>query len=165
MDRKFRIAENRDLVSINRIYNQAIEHGHQTADICTLSLEQTQDWYAEHNLQNYPVFVMEVDSRVLAYSSLSCYRGGRQALEKVAEISYYIDHSHLRQGHGNELMKYTLREAITCDFQILVAILLDTNLASQAILKKFKFSEWGRIPKAAIIDGQRVDHLYFGIQL
>jgi len=165
MDKKFRLAQTRDLISINEIYNQSIEQRHQTADLTTYSIEQTHEWYGAHNTVKYPVFVLEINSKVVGWSSLSSYRSGRQALAKVAEISYYVDQSFLRQGHGNSLMHDTMSMANEYSFEILVAILLDTNLASKSILRKFRFSEWGRIPCAAIIDGQKVDHLYFGLQL
>jgi RimJ/RimL family protein N-acetyltransferase len=49
--------------------------------------------------------------------------------------------------------------------QILVAILLDQNPASIALLHRFGFSRWGVMPGIALIKGERADHLYYGLKL
>ncbi len=165
MDTVFRIATPDDLGSINAIYNQAILARHQTADLETYPLEQTQEWFTQHDIDLYPVFVIEADGQVIGWSSLSSYRKGRQALKAVAEISYYIDSQHQRKGLGSLLIEQTINSASDYGFEILVAILLDTNTASKAILSKFGFAEWGRIFQAAQIERKRVDHLYYGKRL
>ena len=43
-----------------------------------------------------------------------------------------------------------------------MAILLDCNSASIALLKKYGFSEWGRLPEIACLSGCYFDHLYYG---
>ena len=50
-------------------------------------------------------------------------------------------------------------------FEVLVAILLNKNPASVGLLQKFGFTEWGRMPEIARIDGVLADHLYYGLKL
>ena len=165
MDYYDRLAGGKDLFAINSIYNQAIEHRHQTADLNTFTIHETEKWYALHEVSIYPIFVIEFDRKVVAWSSLSAYRGGRQALSKVAEISYYVDKDFQGIGIGKKIMTKTIESARRYQFNTLVAILLGTNSPSISLLKKFGFSEWGRIPEVAIINDKKVDHLYFGQQL
>ena len=161
--RTFRLAVVDDLANINRIYNQAIAHRNQTADLEPLTIDETEQWFQQHQIEKYPVFVVEQAGRVVAWSSLSGYRTGRQALESVAEISYYVDQEHQGMGLGRLLMDQTMEQAEKYKFDTLVAILLDSNEPSKTILGKYGFKEWGRIPGAAKIDEQRVDHLYYGV--
>jgi L-amino acid N-acyltransferase YncA len=161
----FRTAVEADVEAINKIYNQAIKKGHQTADLEELLIEQTREWLGQHAVDDYPVFVVEYDGKVIGWSSVSPYRNGRQALRKSAEISYYLDHSQLGKGIGSFLLRETINEARKRKYSILVAILLDTNMASKGILTKFGFEEWGRIKRAALVDDREVDHLYFGLSL
>ncbi|MCK5820877.1 MAG: N-acetyltransferase [Bacteroidales bacterium] len=165
MDLHFRLSEKKDLVDINRIYNQAIEHGHQTADLKQLLLSETEDWYDQHGIEKYPVFVLEFKKCVVAWSSLSRYRRGRQALSSVAEISYYVDQDSLGLGIGKELIAKTIEMASQYELNTLLAILLASNIPSISILERFGFVEWGRIPGAANIDEQKVDHLYYGLKI
>ena len=161
--RKFRLATRDDLPAINHIYNQAIEHRHQTADLQSLTINETGEWFEKHDIESYPIFVIEMQERVVAWSSLSSYRTGRQALKHIAEISYYVDQEFQGTGLGKMLMESTMAEASSYKFRILVAILLDTNVPSKGILKKYGFEEWGRVPGGAEIGGEFVDHLYYGL--
>ena len=130
MDYHFRLAGKKDLFAINSIYNQAIEHRYQTADLNTFTIHETEKWYTLHEVNLFPIFVIEFDRKVVAWSSLSAYRGGRLALSKVAEISYYVDKDFQGIGIGKKIMTKTIESAIQYKFNTLVAILLGTNSPS-----------------------------------
>lgn len=154
-----------DLAAINEIYNLAVKSGGKTADLQTVSLEERQDWFNQHRKNPYQVFVMEKEERVLAWLSFSAYRKGREALEKVAEISYYIHPEFQSQGYGSSLMSFAIQQAPLLGISHLIAILLSVNNASIALLIKFGFEEWGRMPNIANIPSHPCDHLYFGLKL
>ena len=48
---------------------------------------------------------------------------------------------------------------------VLVAILLNKNPASIALLDKYGFECWGVMPGIARIQDQEADHLYYGLKL
>ena len=83
-------------------------------------------------------------------------------LSPEKHISCYLDFSIHGQGIGSRLMEFMLSEAQRLGFRTLVAILLDCNSASIALLKKYGFSEWGRLPEIACLSGCYFDHLYYG---
>ncbi len=157
-----RLSIREDWGRILQIYNEAISTRISTADTDPVSLEDREDWLEGHSDNRYPIFVMEINRVVEGWCSLSPYRDGRAALEKTAEISYYVSEKNRRQGVATALIKYVLSDCQRLGVESLVAILLESNEPSINLLRKFQFEEWGRLPKIAVIDGNCYDHLYLG---
>lgn len=160
-----KLAKISDVASINEIYNQAVKEKHQTATLKPLSLEAQKLWFINHDIDKYPIFVIEKDNKVVGWCSLSAYRKGRQALASLAEISYYFHSEYQGQGLGTQIMKFALQTAPEYGFKNLVAILFGHNKASIKLLKKFGFKLWGKLPQTAEIDGTLYDHCYYGLKL
>jgi len=161
----FRLATIEDLAFIVSIYNEAIRSGTQTADMKEVSVRERVSWFNDHQYLNYALFVLEIDRQIVGWLSLSPYRKGRGALGTTAEISYYLSGSFQSMGLGSEMMKLGIQNARKRGFRNLVAILLDANIPSVGLLNKFGFEEWGRLPRIACINGQLIDHLYWGLKL
>jgi len=157
-----RLATFYDLKDINIIYNQAIEAHFQTGSTTPWTLNQRVKWFEEHNVETYPVFVMEMTQKVIGYCTLSAYRKGREAFSHVAEISYYLHRDYQKKGYGSELIEWVLKTANTFNFSVIVAILLSMNAASIKLLEKFGFEKWGVLHGAAKIDNEVCDHFYYG---
>ncbi len=153
------------LKSINNIYNQAVRDGLRTAHTEPVSLNKRRQWLNNHPKDTHPVFVYLDNDTVLGWLSISPYRAERQALNEVVEISYYVDYDHHNRGVASELMKYGLTFCKVANYRIAVAILVSGNKPSVALLKKFGFSESGRIPDALHFDGEYRDHLYMSKRL
>ena len=105
-----RKANTEDLPKLTAIYNQAIK-ARQTADTLPVSVADRRPWFDSHQQTNYPLFVIEKEGKVCGYSTLSKYRGGRPALRKTVEISYYLDRAYQRQGLGSQLLKHALEKS------------------------------------------------------
>ncbi len=161
---EIRKAQAEDLLAINEIYNQAVRERFCTAHLEQVGMREREQWYAAHDQNIYPIFVA-VDDHVVGWVSLGAYREERQALAHVVEVSYYVDEKERGKGIGSRLMEHVVQGASTYGFSVLVAILLNRNPASIALLKKHGFKEWGRMPGIARIDEQLADHLYYGLKL
>ena len=159
-----RIAKADDLPIINTIYSQAIADK-LTADTVPLSMEERVKWLEAHDSSTHPVFVYEVNNRVIAWLSFSSYRPGRQALKKTAEISYYIHNDFRKKGVGTALIQFALQQATCYGFKNLLAIVLERNTGSIRLLEKCGFEKWGYLPQVADFDGNICGHLYFGMNL
>jgi phosphinothricin acetyltransferase len=157
-----RIAQLDDLPAIVEIYNQSIPSKQSTGDTQPLRVEDRVTWFAEHRPAEHPIFVAEVDGRVVGWCSLSAYRPGRAALRFTAEISYYIDLTHHRQGIGTALIESALTACPALRIKHLIAIVLEVNQASLKLLEKMGFEKWGYLPRVADFDGKEVGHLYYG---
>jgi len=159
---QIRIAQEEDLPQIVGIYNQAVAERGATADLEPVSLEDRSKWFRAHDAHTYPIFVALSEEKVIGWCSLSPYRPGRAALRQTAEISYYIDERHLRQGVGSALIRHAMEQCGRLEIRNLFALLLDINEASVRILEKLGFKQWGHMPGIAEIDDKECGHLIYG---
>jgi phosphinothricin acetyltransferase len=160
-----RLAHRKDLPAINRIYNQAVRQRFCTAHLSSISLKQREKWFEKHDPDRYPVFVAVQGERITGWISIGPYRSDRQALAHVVEVSYYVEEGERGKGIGSILLEHSISVAPSLGYSVLIAILLNKNPASIALLEKFGFSRWGTMPGIARIDGQPADHLYYGLKL
>ena len=157
-----RVANIEDLEQITEIYNQAISSKFETADTVEFESKDRLDWFHSHPQNTHPIFVYELDGAVVGWISISPYRCGRKALRYTAEISYYIHAGFKQKGIGSKLIEYVLSQSKALNFKTLFAIILDKNIASINLLKKFGFAEWGHMPDVADFDGEVCGHVYYG---
>jgi L-amino acid N-acyltransferase YncA len=162
---EIRKARQEDLPIINEIYNQAVRKRFCTAHLEEPGTREREIWFAGHIPASYPVFVAVDDQRVSGWISLGPYRENRQALDHVAEVSYYVDEKEHGKGIGSRLLNHVIHVAPDYGLTVLIAILLNKNPASIGLLQKVGFEEWGRMPEIAKIDGQLADHLYYGLKI
>jgi len=109
--------------------------------------------------------VYEDCGTVVGYCYLSEYRPGRQALESIAEISYYIDFEHHHKGIGSKLTQHTIHAAKKLGYKNLLAILISCNNGSIALLKKYGFELWGTLPDIVYIDDNVYSHYYYDLKM
>lgn len=150
------------LGEITSIYNQAVEAGLRTAHLEARTAEQQEQWLKHHGSDPYPVFVDVREDEVVGWFSVSPYRPGRGALDEVAEISYYVDFRHHKEGIATGLMEHAMAYCREQGFRILVAILIEGNTGSVRLLKKFGFKLCGVIPEAISYQQGLYDHIYMG---
>jgi L-amino acid N-acyltransferase YncA len=160
-----RFASISDLATIVAIYNQAIQSKSVTGDMEAFTVEERVDWFNKFNADTFPIYVIEVEEMVIGYATLSPYRFGRKALNKTAEISYYINYSWHGKGMGSALVSHVLSDCKRLGKETLLAILLDINTGSTGLLRKFKFEQWGHLPNVADFNGVKSGHFIYGLQL
>jgi L-amino acid N-acyltransferase YncA len=157
-----RIARREDLPAIVAIYNEAVADRFATADLEAVTVQARAAWLASHDERSHPVFVAELDGAVAGWCSLTAYRGGRAAVRRTAELSYYIARAARRRGIGRGLLEHALRECPALGIHVVFAIILEPNTPSISLVERCGFSRWGRLPDVAEIDGQLVAHVYYG---
>lgn len=162
---EIRLARQEDLFQINEIYNQAVGQLFCTAHLEPVTMSERELWFRSHPPDRFPVFVVQKDNSLAGWVSLGTYRGNRQALAHVAEVSYYVDEGERGKGVGSTLLDHAVKAAPKFGFSVLVAILLNKNPASIALLDKFGFESWGVMPGIARIGAEEADHLYYGLKL
>ena len=162
---KIRLAEEKDLLAVDAIYNYWIKSECSTADAVPYSREEREVWFREHPSDRYPIYIAESGEEIVGYFSFSPYRKRREALRYVAEISYFVSPIWQGKGLGSILMEHALRVVSEFEFRTLIAILLAHNAASIALLTKYGFKEWGRMPGIVVFGDRRYDHLFYGLNL
>ncbi len=87
------------------------------------------------------------------------------AFRYTAEVSYYVAEEAHRRGIGSALLLRAVDMARSLGMRNLVAILLETNLASRKLLERAGFVQWGFLPNVADIDGEECGHYYYGLRV
>ena len=159
---RIRVAELDDLPAIVEIYNQAVPSFRSTARTAPVTVADRKTWFHEHEPQKHPIFVAELNGCVIGWCSLSIYRPGRPALRFTAELSYYVDTDHQRQGVGSELVNHALEVSPTLGIKNIIAVLIDRNDASRKLLEKLGFQKWGYLPRVLDFNGQECGEFYYG---
>lgn len=162
---KIRLANRKDLIQINEIYNQSIPSKSSTADLDPITIEERQKWFKQHNNYKYPVFVAELGDKISGWISLSPYRPGRMALQYTAEVSYYIHQDYQSKGIGIKLLDFVINNSYKYQIKNLIAILLEHNVPSIKLLEKFGFEKWGLMPDIVNFSGEEYGHLYYGLRI
>ena len=157
-----RTARRGDLPAIVAIYNEAVEDRFATADLEPATVRSREAWLDAHDPHSHPIYVGELDGAVVGWCSLTSYRGGRAAVRRTAEISYYVARAARRRGIGLALVEHAVREAPALGLHVLFAIILERNGASIRLMERCGFSRWGRLPDVAEIEGALVAHVYYG---
>ena len=138
----------------------------RTADTRTQAPVERKEWLESHlDSPKHPVFLATVKEEIAGYLSISPYRKGREALRFAVEISYYVDFDHHMKGIGSSMMDHALSFCKKEGFKTLFAILLETNAASIALLTKYGFEKWARLPNIADFGGIEISQVYYGKRL
>ena len=161
-----RLARISDLSAIVAIYNSTIASREVTADTEPVTTESRQQWFAEHNPQRRPLWVVEQDDgrggrQIIGWLSYSDFYG-RPAYSGTAELSIYVHEA----ARGKGLGRYFLSEAIAFAPQIAVHTLLGFifghNRPSLALFDAFGFTRWADMPRVATLDGTERDLIIVG---
>ena len=160
-----RFANITDLPIIVDIYNQAIRSRCATGDMEEFGVDERIEWFEKFDNNENPLYIAEIENRVVGYCTLSPYRPGRKAMSSIAEISYYLDYSFHGKGIGTSLLKYVISDCDRIGKKSLLAILLDINSPTIGLLKKFNFKKWGYFPGIIEIDGKKYGHLIYGLKI
>ena len=101
---KIRDATLADLPAIVEIYNSTVSSRRVTADPEPVSVEIRHVWFLEHDPQDYPLWVAEMDGEIVGWFGFEPF-GKKPAYRATAEISVYVSEKHRRKGiaHGSSL--------------------------------------------------------------
>lgn len=156
-----RKAERKDLPSLLAIYNNEVEHGTSTFDVEPKTMKQWEVWFSQHNIENHPLIVAEVEGVVVGYASLSCYRD-MAAYRSTAELSVYIDPAYRRRGIATDLMERILAMAREdSGLHVVVSVITDSNAASITLHEQFGFTFCGGMREVGIKFGKYLGIVHF----
>ena len=154
-----------DLPEIVEILNQAVKTRTQIGYTDEFNLNERDEWFSDHNRDDYPILVAERGHKILGWISISPYRKGRGALDKTVEVSCFIHNRCQQQGIGNRLLSKALEASKTSGKSVMLAIIFNTNIGSARLLEKHNFKIWGVLPEVAELDGKKLNHVYYGKKL
>ncbi|NQV52622.1 MAG: GNAT family N-acetyltransferase [Flavobacteriales bacterium] len=160
-----RTATIEDTADVVRIMNHGIEE-RRNAYLTPFLNDEGENWFKSLLQHSFYLVVKEDnDRKVCGWGSLTPYRSGRGALLHVAETTFYFDLASRGKGWGVEMLSHLEAAAMDMEKRYLVAILLDDNVPSKALLRKLGYNVWANFEGlAAFPDGNR-GHMYMGKHL
>ena len=149
-----RKAKKEDLKELLDIYNYEVEHGVATFDLETKTLEEREEWFYSHNVDNHPLIVAEIDGNIAGYASLSSYRE-KEAYKSTVELSIYIGVSYRKKGVATALMDSILDEAKRDErTHTVISVITSGNEGSKKLHEKFGFEFCGTLKEGGIKFGK-----------
>jgi ribosomal-protein-alanine N-acetyltransferase len=100
-------------------------------------------------------WVLEHDGAVIGRVSLNNIVRGVLA---SASVGYWVDHRHTRRGLASARVEHACAEALTMGLHRVEAGTMLHNVASQRVLLRCGFSQYGMAPKFLFIAGDWQDH-------
>jgi L-amino acid N-acyltransferase YncA len=155
MDLNIRLATEADLAAIVAIYNQSIPGGWSTADTTPISVADRLEWFRKFDSAKRPIWVAEVDGKVVATVYLSSFYAGRPAYDSTAEVSLYIASEYQRRGLGRRLKQWAIEQCPRLGITTLLSMYFDHNDATQRINESLGFEQMGHLKEIAVVQGQR----------
>ncbi|MEX2415229.1 MAG: N-acetyltransferase family protein [Paenibacillaceae bacterium] len=154
-------ATHKDLERIIEIYNSTISSRTVTADLDPVTIDSKRKWFEEHSADSRPLWVMKIEGEIIAWLSFQSFYG-RPAYNSTAEISIYISVENRSKGIGSFLLEKAIQESSRLNLTTLVGFVFAHNEPSLALLKKYKFEQWGYLPRVAILDEVERDLVIVG---
>lgn len=162
---KIRRVEEKDYQRVLDILNEAIAERRFTAQLSLATMDIREPWFIHHSGARHPMYVAELEGEIVGWITLTEFRSGREGFRFTSEVSYYVDSRVHGKGVGSRLMARAIEAAREIGYRNLVAVIFDSNAASQALARKFGFEHWGHMPEAVDIDGNRFGCDYWGLKL
>jgi phosphinothricin acetyltransferase len=150
-----RHATEADLPAIVAIYNAAIPGRTATADTEPVTVESRREWFQKHDPKRRPMWVAELEGRVIAWVGLSSFYEGRPAYDATAEVSMYVAPEHQKRRLGRELLEFVIGQCPALGVTTLLAMYFDHNEASRRLCAKLGFEQCGHLREIANLDGHR----------
>jgi phosphinothricin acetyltransferase len=162
-----RLALTEDLGAIVAIYNSTVASREVTADTEPVSVASRAGWFAEHNPQRRPLWIIHAANdraaqpAILGWMSYSNFYG-RPAYSGTAELSIYIDQAWRGKGIGCYCLEQAIAFAPSLEVHTLLGFIFGHNQASLALFRKYGFDTWAELPRVARLDGIERDLIILG---
>jgi L-amino acid N-acyltransferase YncA len=154
-----------DLPAIVEIYNQSIPAGRSTADTRPITVAERVEWFRKFDPAKRPIWVAEIDGRVVGVTYLSSYYGGRPAYDATAEISVYLATAAQGRGLGRHLKEFVIGECSRLGVTTLLSMHFDHNDATRHINESLGFERMGHLTEIAVVQGEKRGLVIWGLRI
>lgn len=159
-----RHAEEKDLITIRDIYNDAILNTTVIYEYEPFSLENRKRWFQQKKENGFPVIVFEEKNQVMGFATFGLFRA-RPAYQYTIEHSIYVHKEYRRKGIGKRLLKEIIQIATEQEYATLVAGIDSENRGSILMHQQFGFTYSGTIKKAGYKFGKWLDLVFYQLIL
>lgn len=153
-----------DLPEILAIYNDAILNTTAVYDYEPHTLAMRQAWFESKMNEGFPVYVAEMDRRVVGFAALGHFRAWA-AYQFTTEHAIYVDTDYRGQGIGKQLLARLIDSAERMEKHIMIAGVDATNVASYRLHRHFGFEEVAHFKRVGYKFGRWLDLKFLQLQL
>lgn len=154
-DVQIRDARESDAQAIADIYNHYVEHSTATFDTEPKTAEERRSWLEAHG-ERYPVLVVEIDGRVVAWGSLTAW-SPRPAYAPAVEVSTYVAPDSVGRGLGPQLMMQLEERARRAGHRALLSQVVSENEHSLRVTERMGFERAGLLKEVGLKFDRRLD--------
>lgn len=139
-----RNAERQDLSAILDIYNDAILNSTAVYTYDAQTLKEREACFEAKLLANEPIFVFELDKKVVGFATYGQFRNWPAYLYSI-EHSIYVDKDYRGKGIASQLLSHLIEDAKQRNYRTIVAGIDASNEGSIKLHEKFGFTHAGTI--------------------
>ncbi|MBA4188330.1 MAG: N-acetyltransferase [Planctomycetaceae bacterium] len=144
-----------DLPAVLEIYNQSIPGGWSTADTAPVTVAERVEWFRKFDPKRRPLWVAEVDGRIVGWIGLTSFYGGRPAYDATAEVSTYIAKDFQKKGLGGKLKRLMIAQCPRLGVTTMLSMYFDHNPATHRLNTALGFEKVGHLTEIATINGRK----------
>ena len=160
-----RHATEADLPAVVAIYNASIPGRLATADTVPVTVDDRREWFAAFDPASRPLWVAQAGGEIAGWLGLRSFYG-RPAYHRTVEVAVYVAPSFQRRGVAGRLLANAIGTAPGLGIATVLAFVFGHNEASLSLFREAGgFSDWGRLPRVAELDGVERDLLILGRRL
>jgi phosphinothricin acetyltransferase len=153
-----------DAPAIAEIYNDAVLNSTATYDVEPQTVDDRVRWFKDHEETGLPVFVAESDGVVVAWSSLSTFRG-KEGYRFTVENSIYIAESYRGRGLGKRMLAGLIDSARELGLHAIVAGIDSETEASIRLHASFGFEKAAYLKEVGFKFGRWLDVVFMQLLL
>ncbi len=158
---RYRDALLEDLPLIVAIYNSTVAGRIVTADTEPVSVESRLEWFHKHESLKRPLWMVSENDDIIGWVSFQSFYG-RPAYQATAEISIYVDELYRGKKYGEQILAFALEKCSELGIKTLLGFIFGHNKPSLGLFYKKGFTEWGKFPRVAELDGIERDLIIVG---
>lgn len=160
-DNMIKSCEERHLLAIMDIFNEAIVHSTALYDYKPRSLEMVQSWFFQKKAKRYPVIGIFDDQDILmGFATFGSFRE-RPAYKYTVEHSVYVRSDARGKGLGTVLLKEIVARAEQQDYHTIIGGIDASNLVSIKLHEKEGFVFCGLIKECGFKFGKWLDLAFY----
>ncbi len=155
MNVKYKPIENKDFEYIKKIYDYYILNTTITFHTNEITVEDLKNEIAVNHFK-YKSFIILVENENIGYCYISAFKK-RQAYDRSAEITIYLDPKFIGKGIGNQTLNFLETEAKKSNIKVLVGIIAANNTSSIKLFEKCAYTKCAHYKNIGEKFGQVLD--------
>ena len=142
-----------DLPVITDIFNSVIDSSNSVYREERVPQSERLEWFRDKRSHGFPVIVVEIDGKVVAYGGFGSFRAA-QGYRLTVEHTIHVAEAYRKRGIGRTILTDLITRATEGGYHCMVGAIDSENIGSIKLHEEFGFTECARIKDAALKHGK-----------